>query len=588
MRKGLNILILISFCSVSFAQSQKDNEELSNARYFEINKNIEVFNSIVKELDLFYVDTLNVQKSVETGINNMLAGLDPYTNYMTENEASDFSVMTTGEYAGVGAIISSRNIDGKDVVFIMEPYENMPAAKSGLKVGDIILSINGVDMTVADKVSGEMYGKTLSSKVSNTLKGQAGTEIKVKVQRPGEKKTLEFKLTRENVQISSVPYYGILGKNVGYIILTSFTDKCAQDVKKAFLDLKQKGATSLILDLRGNGGGIMDEAIQIINFFVPKGNIVLSTKGKMKQWDRTYRTSVEPIDTEIPLAVLVDKGSASASEIVSGALQDLDRAAIIGERTFGKGLVQVPRNLPYGGVLKVTASKYYIPSGRCIQAIDYTHRKEDGSVGRTPDSLTHVFKTAIGREVRDGGGITPDVQLKKEKIPSITYYLENQFIILDWVTNWVQKHPKIGSIESFSITDQDYNDFKTYVKSKKDFKYDLLSEKRLKLLKEVMDFEGYSKTANEEYKALEAKLVPNLDRDLDNFKDEIEKLINIDIVKRNYYQRGEQIEKLKSDKNVEKTIELLHNTEQFKELFTPDKKIVDMEPKDDDEDDIIE
>lgn len=528
---------------------------------------------------MFYVDTIDVKKTIESGIVNMLAGLDPYTNYMTEEEVSDFTVLTTGEYAGVGAVISYRNIDGRDVVYILEPYEGMPAAKSGLKVGDIILAINGEDMTTAEKIPGEPFGKTLSNKVTNKLKGQAGTEITVKVERPGAKKPIDVKIVRQNIQITSVPYYGILKDNVGYIVLTGFTDKCAQDVKNAFFDLKKQGMTSLILDLRGNGGGIMEEAIQLINFFVPKGQVVLSTKGKMKQWDRTYRTTLDPIDTDIPIVVLVDKGSASASEIVSGALQDLDRAAIMGQRTYGKGLVQAPRELPYGGSLKVTTSKYYIPSGRCIQAIDYTHRNEDGSVGRIPDSLTTVFKTAIGREVRDGGGVTPDIKLEEIKIPSITYYLLNQYLVNDWVTDWAIKNPKIAPIDQFSISDADYESFKALVKSKKDFKYDQLSEKRLKTLKDVMDFEGYSKTASEEYKALEAKLVPNLDRDLDNFKDDIKKLLNMEIAKRYYFQKGERIESLKTDKDVEQAIELLNNKEQYKEIFTPGRKIIDLASK---------
>ena len=459
MKKGLGLLVCASFFFYG-VQAQEKEKENEDKRYFEINKNIEIFNSVVKQLDMFYVDTLNVEKTIQSGIVNMLAGLDPYTDYMTEEQVSDFTVLTTGEYAGVGAVISYRNIDGRDMVVVVEPYEGMPAAKSGLKVGDIILAINGEDMTQADKVSGELYGKTLSNKVTSRLKGQAGTEITVKIERPGVKKPFDVKLVRENIQISSVPYYGLLDNNVGYIILTGFTDKCAQDVKKAFLDLKSKGATSLILDLRGNGGGIMEEAIQIINFFVPKGEIVLSTKGKMKQWDRTYRTTLDPIDTTIPMAVMVDRGSASAAEIVSGALQDLDRAAIIGQRTFGKGLVQAPRELPYGGSLKVTTSKYYIPSGRCIQAIDYTHRNEDGSVGRIPDSLTTVFKTAIGREVRDGGGVTPDIKLEVQKTPSITYYLINQYVINDWVTNWALNHNKIAPVESFGISDEDYTNFK--------------------------------------------------------------------------------------------------------------------------------
>jgi carboxyl-terminal processing protease len=537
---------------------------------------------------MFYVDTLDVEKTVESGIVNMLAGLDPYTNYMTEEQSSDFSIMTSGDYAGVGAIISSRNVDGRDFVYIAEPYEGMPAAKSGIKAGDIILSINGEDMTQTEKVAGEPYLQTLSNRVSNKLKGQAGTSIKVKIERPGTKKPMNFVLTRENLHVPTVPYYGILANNVGYIILTGFKDKSAQEVKRAFLDLKKQGITSLILDLRSNPGGIMDEAIQIVNFFIPKGEVVLKTKGKMKQWDRTYRTTLEPIDTQIPMAVLVNRGSASASEIVSGTLQDMDRAVVIGERTYGKGLVQAPRELPYGSTLKITTSKYYIPSGRCIQAIDYAHRNEDGSVGRIPDSLTTVFKTKIGREVRDGGGVIPDVKLEAQKIPTITYYLENQNITFDWVTQWCIKHPKIAPVESFSISKQDYEGFKDFVKQKKDFKYDVLSEKRLKLLKDVMDFEGYTKTAENEYKALEAKLTPDLDRDLDNFKEDIMQLLNEEIAKRYYYQKGEQAQRLKKDSEVTKTIEILNNPIQMTEIFTPGRQIIDTASKTGSEQDLEE
>lgn len=584
MRKGLMLFILVILSSFIVKSQTKD--DTVESRYFDINKNIELFNSVIKELDMFYVDTLNVEKTVQSGIVSMLSRLDPYTNFMTEEESTDFSLMTTGEYAGVGAVISYRNQDGRDIVYVVEPYEDMPAAKSGLKVGDIILAIDDKDMTKTEKVAGQVYGKILSDKVSNNLKGQSGTEIKVKVERPGEKKPIEIKIARQNIHISSVPYYGVLDNNVGYILLTGFTDKCAQEVKKAFIDLKSKGITSLILDLRNNGGGILDEAVQIVNLFVPKGEVVLSTKGKMKQWDRIYRTTLEPIDTQIPLAVLVNRGSASASEIVSGALQDMDRALILGERTYGKGLVQATRELPYGSILKITSSKYYIPSGRSTQAIDYTHRNEDGSVGVIPDSLTTVFKTAAGREVRDGGGVTPDVKFEREKVPTITYYLENQYIIFDWVTQWAHKRKKIAPIESFSITDEDYEDFKNFVKDKKDFKYDILSEKRLELLKEVMDFEGYSQTAEAEFKALEAKLTPDLDRDLNNFKENIMEMINLEIVKRYYYQSGIQIQNLKNDQDVKKTIQVLNDPAQMQELFTPGRQIFDVASKTGSEEDL--
>lgn len=559
MKKTKFIILSAVLIISNFSYGQAND----NKKYFNINQNIEVFNSILKELDLFYVDSLDVDKTVRTGIDAMLESLDPYTNYISEDMMGDFKFMTTGEYAGIGSIISYKN--GK--VIINEPYENMPAAKAGLKAGDIILAIDGQDMT-----------KSNTSEVSDKLKGQQGSSFMIRVQRPGAKKPMDFKIVRENILVNSVPYYGIIGKSTGYIVLNSFIDKSAEEVKKAFLDLKKQGITSLVIDLRDNGGGIMEEAIQIVNLFVPKGKVVLSTKGKVKQWDRTYRTTIEPIDTNIPLAILVNKNSASASEILSGSLQDMDRAVIVGNRTFGKGLVQSTREIPYGGSLKVTTSKYYIPSGRCVQAIDYEHRNEDGSVGRIPDSLTTVFKTEHGRSVRDGGGVVPDVALDEEKPATISYYLLSQYTIFDYVTEWAIKHPKIESIEKFSITDTDYNSFKEFVKSK-NFKYDRLSEKSMKSLKEVMEFEGYMKTAGEEFKALQAKLVPNLDRDLDTFKPEITKLINLEIAKRYYYKRGESIQELKTDQATRKAVEVLDNPERYKNILSPSKQQEDSKAK---------
>lgn len=588
MGKRLVFFILGFVAVLPLLQAQeKGNLE---KRYFDINKNIETFNTVLKELDMFYVDSVDVNKLVKTGIVNMLSGLDPYTEYMDEESTTEFMERTKGEYAGVGAIITGRNKDGRNQVVILEPYGDMPAAKSGLHAGDIILSIDGNDMTTAKEVKGEDLARTMSTQASNNLKGQAGTEITIKVERPGVKKPIDFKVKRANIHVSSVLYYGMLKNNVGYILLTGFTEKCAQEVKAAFLELKKQGATSLILDLRNNGGGIMEEAIQIVNLFVPKGQVVLNTKGKIKQMDRVYRTTLDPIDTEIPIAVLINRGTASASEIVSGALQDLDRAVVIGQRSYGKGLVQAPRELPYGGSLKVTTSKYYIPSGRCVQAIDYAKRNEDGSIKRIPDSLTSVFKTSVGREVRDGGGIVPDIYIAPEKVPTITFYLESQLVVFDWVTDWITKNPKIESVELFSLSDDDYNDFKEYAKSLKDFKYDLLSDRRLKILKDVMEFEGYDKTASDELKALEAKLAPNLDRDLDTFKADIKKLLTNEIVKRFYYQKGTVIESLKHDSEVNKTIDLLNDQTAYKEIFTPGRKIEDIAKKqgdDNDDDDLI-
>lgn len=552
-------IILSCLASIIGVSAYAQTKEKDQQRYFDINKNIETFNAVVKELDMFYVDSLNVDKTVRSGIDNMLNGLDPYTVYFNDKDLKDFNTQITGEYAGIGSGIAFKD----NRIVITEPFEGKPADKAGLKAGDKILEIDGKDMTSCEKKEGEAYGQTLSSYVSSSLKGQPGTSITVKVERPGEKKPQSFKVVREKIQLDAVPYYGFIDPAIGYINLSSFTDKSAIHVKNAFLDLKKQGITSLVLDLRNNGGGILEEAVQIVNMFVPRGKMVVYTKGKLKQLDRTYRTTLEPIDTEIPIVVLINKASASASEIVAGAIQDMDRGVLIGERTFGKGLVQSTREMPYGGGMKVTTAKYYIPSGRCVQAIDYSHRNPDGSVGRTPDSLTTVFHTEIGREVRDGGGISPDIKIDEEKVPTITYYLSNQFVIFDWVTNWSIKKKSIAPVGEFSISDADYESFKEFVKSK-DFKYDRMSEKSMTALKEVMEFEGYMQTAGEEFKALEAKLIPDLNRDLDIFKKDIMQQINLEIVRRYYYQKGEFIVALKKDREVLKSIELLNDNTLYK------------------------
>lgn len=537
-------LILTGFVFVSF---KGDN------RNFRLAKNLDIFNAIVKELDMFYVDTINPDKVIREGIDAMLMQLDPYTNYFPEEEMGELKQMTTGKYGGIGSLITFYK--AKNRVAIAEPFENTPAAKTGLKAGDIMLEIDGKDLT----------GKT-TSEVSDLLRGEIGTSFILKVERPGEKKPMEFKITRESIQIDPVPYYGMVGKNTGYIVLTNFTDNCSKEVRNAVINLKKQGATSLILDLRGNGGGLMQEAVDVVSLFVPKGKEVVSTRGKIKQTDRTYKTTREPLDTEIPIAVLVNSGSASASEIVAGALQDLDRAVVVGTRTFGKGLVQVPRDLPYNGSLKVTTAKYYIPSGRCIQAIDYKHRNEDGSVGRIPDSLTTVFHTAAGREVRDGGGVSPDKEVKAEKFPSMLYYLIGDNIIFDYATDYCRKHPTIVPADQFKLSDADYNEFKEKVK-KSDFKYDQQSEKVLKNLKEIAEFEGYMDDASEEFKALENKLKHNLSKDLDHFSKDIKLLISQEILKRYYYQRGAIIEQLKDDDGLKEAIKVLNDMPDYRKTL---------------------
>src|SRR5690554_7238177 len=441
MRKS--ILLLLVTISAMHAVAQTPAED-KNQRYYDINKNIDIFNSLLRELDMFYVDSVEVNNLVQGTINNMLTRLDPYTEYYSEENMGDLQFLTTGEYAGIGAIISYK--DGQ--VIINEPYEGLPADKAGLKAGDAILEINGEDMREATV-----------KEVSDKLKGTPGTTIQLLIKRPGEKEYRTINIVREKIEIDPVTYSDVFNGNIGYFHFGSFTSGSSDRVKETVEQLKNKGATSLIMDLRGNGGGILDEAVSVVNLFVPKGEEIVSTKGKVTQWDRSYFTQDQPLDEIIPIVVLIDTGSASASEIVAGGLQDLDRAVIVGNRSFGKGLVQTPRDLPYGGNMKITTSKYYIPSGRGIQSLDYSHRNPDGSVARVPDSLTNVFYTRHGREVRDGGGITPDRTVPQEVGSRIAYYLMTENIIFDFVTEWVQEHKEIAAPHLFRLSDSDYDSF---------------------------------------------------------------------------------------------------------------------------------
>ncbi|WP_418831459.1 S41 family peptidase [Phocaeicola sp.] len=552
------LIVLVGIGVISFKEDDRN---------FQIAKNLDLFNSIFKELDMFYVDTIDAEKMIQNGVRGMLALTDPYTEYYPEEEMSSVKELTTGKYGGIGAAI--RYYEAKDRIAVIEPTEGMPAAEAGVKAGDIILAVGGKEM-----VRGDMKPQDFSEKVSQALRGEPGTSFILKVMRPlkNDSTILEFKITRKSIRTNPVPYYGMVRDSIGYLALSSFTENCSKDFKKAFIELKQKGAKALILDLRDNGGGSLSEAIDIVNFFVPKGQEIVVTKGKLKQAQGSYKTENEPIDTKIPLAVLVNGGSASASEIVSGSLQDLDRAVIIGTRTYGKGLVQTIRPLPYNGTLKVTTSKYYIPSGRCIQAIDYAKKNADGSVARTPDSLTNVFHTAAGREVRDGGGIRPDIEVKGDRIPNIVFYLMNEDIIFDYATQYCWDHPTMESVESFKLTDEDYRTFKELVKSR-DFTYDRQSEKMLKSLKEVAEFEGYMEGASEEFKALEKKLNHNLDRDLDYFSKQIKTYIAQEIVTRYFYQRGAAMERLKDDEDLEKAISVLKDGKQYSEILSVKKTL---------------
>ena len=520
---------------------------------FEVSKQLEILNALVKEVEMFYVDSVETEKMVRRGIDAMLKGLDPYTEYYPEQESDNMKLLVTGEYGGVGAYIRAR--DGG--VIITEPFEGMPAAKAGLKAGDRILMIDTVDVR-----------KATTERVSELLKGTPNSKVMLKIERKGEKKPLKVEVTRKQVALKQVVHYGVYGDHTGYIYLDGFKERSADEVLAALEDLKKNHhITSLILDLRDNGGGLLSSAVQIVNLFVPKGREVLSTRGKMKLWDRTYRTALDPIDSVIPLVVLINGNSASAAEIVSGALQDMDRAVLIGNRSFGKGLVQTPRELPYDGQVKITTSKYYIPSGRCIQQLDYSHRNADGTVSAIPDSLTSVFYTANGRPVRDGGGIRPDFEIEEKKAPTMLFYLLNGYVLFDYVTDWVRTHPTIAPAKDFVFPDADYEAFKKHVKDA-GFTYDRQSEKAMKNLKEVAELEGYLTEDSAAFNALEARLKPDLDRDLDRYKEDIKKLIATEIVKRYYYQEGELIESLKGDKTLQKALEVLADRELYKKTLS--------------------
>ena len=561
MKKFLNrrngVLLAAALVVVAFFSFKSGDD-----RNFQIAKNLDTFNSIVKELDMFYVDTLDPNKTVREGIDYMLSSLDPYTEYYPEDDQAELQQMLNASFGGIGSLITYNQKLKRSM--IAEPFEGTPAAKIGLKAGDILMEIDGKDLA----------GKN-NQEVSQMLRGAVGTSFKLKVERPDEKggtRPLEFNIVRQTIQTPMIPYDTIFNKNVGYINLSTFSGTPSKDFKKTFLRLKKEGITSLVIDLRGNGGGRLEEAVEIANFFLPRGKVIVTTKGKTKQASNTYKTLREPLDLDIPITVLVNGGTASASEILSGAFQDFDRAVIVGSRTFGKGLVQTTRPLPYGGVMKLTTSKYYIPSGRCVQAIDYKHRNEDGSVGIIPDSLTTVFHTAAGREVRDGGGVMPDIEVKQEKLPNILFYLVRDNLIFDYVTQYCLKHPSIPSPQEFKVTDADYNDFKAMVK-KADFKYDQQSEKIMKTLKEAAKFEGYLDEASEEIKALEKKLIHNLDRDLDYFSKDIKSMIADEIIKRYYYTRGGIIQQLKDDDGLQAAHKLLADPVKYKEaLSAPVKK----------------
>jgi carboxyl-terminal processing protease len=533
------------------AQEEQDHN-------FEVAKNLEIFNALYRHLDMLYVDTLDANRMVETGIRAMLQRLDPYTVYYPK--ASDLKSFITGKYGGIGALI--RYHMKQKTTVIDEPMEDTPAQEAGLQKGDIILSID--DTT--------MVGKSVDY-VREHLRGEAGTTFALKIRRPSTNKVMQMKITRKTLSATpTIPYYGMQGDGIGYICLTQFTEGCAQEVRRAFLDLKKQGMRSLVLDLRGNGGGSELEAAQLVNIFVPRGITVASNKGKLRRANHDYTTTVEPIDTVMPLVVLVNDDTASSSEITSGALQDLDRAVIVGTRTYGKGLVQMPVDLPHNAQLKVTTSRYYIPSGRCIQAINY--KQGEGTYQEhIPDSLTKVFHTANGREVRDGGGITPDLIVKPDSLPNIAYYLgtsgrDSTETMFEYELDYLAKHPTIAPVSEFEITDADYEEFKQRAIAS-GFTYDPESNRAMKALKKIMEFEGYFEEAKPEFEALEKKLLHDLSHDLDLHKETLKRMIASDIVAAHYYQRGTVEYSLKHDKQMEAARELLRDETKYRQLLEP-------------------
>lgn len=556
MKRTLKLIILAAWLALP-ATAQKNHN-------FEVSKNLEIFNNLFKQLDLYYVDTLDADKLVKTATGSMLNTLDPYTEYYPDDERDDLKQMLTGKYAGIGSLIHySKN---EDRCIISEPFENMPAAEGGLKAGDVILSIAGKEFGP----KGSQNTNEFTESVSNALRGEPGTSFIVKIQRPGEDKPREIKLTRRAIKTPPISYYGMIAENTGYIYLSSFPEGAATDVRRAVIDLKQKGAKQLVLDLRNNGGGSMQEAIDLVNLFIGKGKTVVELKGKIKSANETYKTQREALDPDIPLAVLVNGNTASSSEITAGTLQDYDRAVVIGTRTYGKGLVQQTRPLPYDGVLKLTTSRYYIPSGRCIQAIDYSHRAANGAVNRIPDSLTNVFHTAAGRPVRDGGGIMPDSVVKVDSVANIVLYLNPGMITSDvlfnFVTEYTHRHATIDPPEKFDISDEEYENFKRYAKEH-NFTYDRQSVKLLDNLKKVAKFEGYD--VAEDIKALEAKLTHNEDYDFEHWKPEIKKLLNNEIMLRYYYRRGLIRNSLNNDKTLDTALAVLNNPQEYRKMLAP-------------------
>ena len=543
MKKNIVVTLLI----LSFSVSAWSVEQQAS-----IVKNMDIYNAIWRELSINYVDTINYDQLNKTAIDRMLQKLDPYTVYIPESEEDDLKMMTTGAYGGIGAMITQKG----DFVCISEPYEGMPAQKNDVRAGDLILELNGKSMK----------GKK-TSEVSQLLRGSQGTEIELVLQRPGEKKPIKKHFLREVIQIDPVEYYGMVGDSTGYIALRDFTDKTTVEFRDAMADLTQnRGMKNLVIDLRNNGGGLVSEAINIAGMFLPKHSLVVNMKGIQPQNNKSYKTTSEPLYPNMPLVILVNTNSASASEILAGVFQDMDRAVVLGERTYGKGLVQTVRRLPHNTYLKVTTSKYYIPSGRCVQAIDYAHRNEDGSIGRIPDSLTTEFTTRNGRKVRDGGGILPDTLLKRRDQVNISYYLFVKNIFFDYATEFVQTHKTIAAPDTFLMSDEVYDEFVKYVLDRK-FTYKLESEGMIKELKNMAKVEGYEQESAAAFEALEAVLRPNVERDLRLFRKDVEALLSSEIIRRYYFQKGVIKYELRFDTWLQEAVKMVNDDALCRQLL---------------------
>jgi len=546
MRSGrliiiLSLLIFGGVCTGFFA--------LQETRDFRIAKNLDIFFSLFRELNTFYVDEINPDKVIKTSIDDMLKSLDPYTVYYPESEADEFTFMTTGKYGGIGSLVRG----GGDYVTISEVYKGFPADLAGIKAGDLLKKVDGVSLK-----------GTSTEKVSDKLKGSAGTDISVTVERNG--KDLEYKMKREKIVIPPVPYFGMIDSNTGYIRFTTFTQGCSQDVKNALVALKANNPKQIILDLRSNPGGLLTEAVEIVNFFVGEGNAVVSTKGKVKQFDEEFKTTKAALDDKIPLAILINSGTASAAEIVAGAIQDLDRGIIIGQRSYGKGLVQVTRPLSYNTQLKVTTAKYYIPSGRCVQALDFSHPNADGSVGIIPDSLISEFKTRNGRIVKNGGGITPDVPMLPESLSQVASELYLRYFIFDFATKYYWAHPDIKTPSQFALSDQDYADFRDFLIAKK-FDYKTVTEQSLNELISNAKKEKYYALHKDLFNEIEKDITHSLDQDLSIFKPEIKELLEEEIIGRYFYDEGAIAWTIKNDSLINKAIEILNNKDKYSSIL---------------------